>query len=72
MQRSQHGISLSRFALLKYHLRLLGLGPAQSMPGRKQLKQTVKFLIEFCTRSAELLIDRADRAFLFGWQRFGL
>ena len=48
------------------------MGLTQAIPSSKQLKQTVKFLIEFCTRSAELLIDRADGAFLFGWHRFGL
>jgi hypothetical protein len=72
LQRSQHGISLSRFALLKCRIRLLGLGPTQSTPSGKQLKQTVKFLIEFGTRREELLIARADGAFLFGRQRFGL
>jgi hypothetical protein len=62
LQRSQHGVSLSCFALLKYRIGLPGLGLTQSTPSRKQLKQTVKFLLEFRTRSVKLLIDPHRKA----------
>jgi len=54
----QDELSLSRFTSLKYRRRLPGLALDEPSLGGEELKQPVKFLMEFVTLSVLILHDR--------------